>query len=197
MKTRTSLQLVQRGALASAVLLSAVLALPAAADWLVTLDGNLIETQGTWKVDGDHIVYTDMQGKPQKMAVAKVDLEGSADTTEARTGKRPELPAKELPKQEAEVVKNPDIVLFATTWCGYCRRARQLFEELDVAFVEKDIEKDAEARREFNQRFGRAGVPVIDVGGRVIRGYSEQIIRQAVKELQARNAELAQRQAGD
>lgn len=191
-KTPTS-RLVQRGAL-SAVILSAALALPAAADWLVTLEGQLVETQGPWKVDGDAVVYVDADGKETRIGVAEVDLLGSADTTEVRTGHRPELPAPPPPKaeekKEVEAEKaRPDVILYATSWCGYCRKTRQLLRELKADFVEKDIEKDPAAGREFHERFGRSGVPVIDVGGQVIRGYDHRAIRQAVRDLQRQDAD--------
>jgi len=194
-KTPTS-KLVQRGSFVSAVILSAVLALPATADWLVTLEGHLVETQGTWKVDGDAVVYLDADGEERRIAVAEVDLEGSADTTEVRTGRRPELPAppplpapKAEEKADVQAEKRPDVILYATSWCGYCRKTRQLLKELKADFVEKDIEKDRAAGREFFERFGRAGVPVIDVGGQVIRGYDHQMIREAVRALRREDAD--------
>lgn len=194
-KTSTS-KLVHRGAFVSAVILSAVLALPATADWLVTLEGQLVETQGSWKVDGDAVVYVGTDGEERRMAVAEVDLEGSADTTEVRTGRRPELPAPPPPpapeaeeKKDVQAEERPDVILYATSWCGYCRKTRQLLKELEADFVEKDIEKDPAAGREFRQRFGRSGVPVIDVGGQVIRGYDHQMIREAVRALQRQDAD--------
>ena len=43
----------------------------------------------------------------------------------------------------------PRITLDATSWCGYCRKTRALLKELDVAYVEKDIEKSEEGREEY------------------------------------------------
>ncbi len=196
-RTTPTPKLVHRGAAVSAIIFIAALALPAAADWLVTLEGQLVETQGSWEVDGDTVVYVDLDGEERRAAVAEIDLMGSADTTELRTGRRPELPAPPSPppapeaeeKADVQAENGPDIVLYATSWCGYCRRTRQLLKELKADFVEKDIEKDPEAGREFSERFGRSGVPVIDVGGQVIRGYDRQRIRKAVRELERRQAD--------
>lgn len=72
------------------------------------------------------------------------------------------------------------IVLYATEWCGYCQKTRELFAEHAVPYVEYDIEKSAEAHQEYRQLGGR-GVPVINANGTVIHGYSEQLILAAVQ----------------
>ena len=37
------------------------------------------------------------------------------------------------------------IVMYTTTWCGDCRRAKRVFATLDVPYIEVDIEKNAAA----------------------------------------------------
>ena len=99
----------------------------------------------------------------------------AADPSEAAlTGPAPEAAASDEPK----------ITLYMTSWCGYCRKAGKLLEELDADFAAKDIEKDPEAAREFAAKSGgRGGVPLIDFDGEIVRGYKEQVIRQQVHEL--------------
>jgi glutaredoxin-like YruB-family protein len=71
------------------------------------------------------------------------------------------------------------VVIYSTDWCGYCRKAKAFFREQGIAYVDYDIEKDAEARREFERLEGR-GVPLIVIGNEVIRGYDEQAILPAL-----------------
>lgn len=78
-----------------------LLAAPTAADWIVTLQGKLIETQGRWTIEGTTLRYTDTEGQPQTIDLAEVDLEGSYDTTEMRTG-------KPVPRQPAPVQPTPE-----------------------------------------------------------------------------------------
>lgn len=66
--------------LAAAVLAAAA---PAAADWLVTRDGARVETKGPWKVDGRRIVFTAPNGTLSAIRADEVDLERSAQETEA------------------------------------------------------------------------------------------------------------------
>jgi glutaredoxin len=63
------------------------------------------------------------------------------------------------------------IVMYSTSWCGYCKKARRYFDDNNIAFVEYDIEKSPKARKEYDALGGR-GVPVILVGNRKLTGFS-------------------------
>ena len=64
------------------------------------------------------------------------------------------------------------VILYSTSWCGYCRKARSYFDRNDIDYIEKDIEKDRAAAKELRAKVkGYSGVPVIDIDGTVIRGY--------------------------
>ena len=95
-------------------------------------------------------------------------------------------PAAPAPAAEDE----PRITLYMTSWCGYCRKATKLLEELDADFESKDIEKDAEARREFSAKSGgRSGVPLLDFDGEIVRGYSERTIREQVQRVREKHGD--------
>ena len=61
-------------------------------------------------------------------------------------------------------------VMYATGWCPYCARARQLLERKGVAIEEIDIEVRPEARQEMMSRSGRRTVPQIFIGGTHVGG---------------------------
>ena len=84
-----------RHLLVAAALLAAA---PLQADWLVTVDGAEIETEGAWKVDGSQVVFTLPGGSLASLPAAEVDLAAS----EARTNPPPpEPPAFEPAKPKA------------------------------------------------------------------------------------------------
>ncbi len=60
--------------------------------------------------------------------------------------------------------------MYSTSWCGYCRRAREYFRAAGIPFSEHDIEASARARRAYNRLGG--GVPLLKVGGRTMNGFS-------------------------
>ena len=73
------------------------------------------------------------------------------------------------------------VILYATSWCGYCKKTRALFKELNVDYVEFDIEASAEGRAQHSALVARdggsGGVPVIVIGDRTVHGYDERGIR--------------------
>jgi glutaredoxin len=88
----------------------------------------------------------------------------------------------QLPGNKVEVIPmagQPAVILYATEWCGYCKKTRAFFAENGIRYVEHDIEKSSEARDE-HRRLGGNGVPLIVVGDEVIKGYSVQSLRQSL-----------------
>ena len=71
----------------------------------------------------------------------------------------------------------PEVVLYATDWCGYCKATRAFFQANDIRYVEYDIEKSSEAYKQ-HKKLGGRGVPLIVVGEEVIGGYNEAALRQ-------------------
>lgn len=66
-----------------------------------------------------------------------------------------------------------DVVMYATSWCPYCARARALFAAKGAAVTEIDIEQVDGAREEMQQRSGRRTVPQVFIGGQHIGGYDD------------------------
>jgi glutaredoxin len=74
----------------------------------------------------------------------------------------------------------PEIRMYATDWCGYCKKARAYFARERIRYTELDVEKSAAARAEY-QRLGARGVPVILVGTQRMNGYSEERLAAMLK----------------
>lgn len=72
----------------------------------------------------------------------------------------------------------PRVVMYATSWCPYCARARAFFRTHGIQYIERDVEKDEAAREDF-RRFG-GGVPLITVGEELVRGFDERALRRAL-----------------
>ncbi len=63
------------------------------------------------------------------------------------------------------------VVMYATDWCGYCKKARKYFKKNNIQYTEYDIEKDVSAKRRYD-KMGATGVPVIIVGKQRMNGFS-------------------------
>jgi glutaredoxin 3 len=65
---------------------------------------------------------------------------------------------------------NEPVVMYVTSWCPYCARARALLSSKGVAFQEIDIEAQPGQREDMIRRSGRTTVPQIFIGERHIGG---------------------------
>ena len=74
----------------------------------------------------------------------------------------------------------PEVVLYSTAWCGYCRKAREFFAANGIRYIEYDIEKNSLAFSEY-RRLGGKGVPLITVGDDVVKGYNEAALRELLR----------------
>jgi len=70
------------------------------------------------------------------------------------------------------------IVIFTTPTCGFCRTAKQYFNEKKMRFTEVDVSKDQHAAQDMLRRTGQMGVPVILINNRPIVGFDKIKINQ-------------------
>ena len=68
--------------------------------------------------------------------------------------------------------KQPRVIIFTTPTCSYCNLAKQYFRRNKIRFRDVDISKDAAAARDVVRRSGQQGVPVLDIGGKIIVGFN-------------------------
>lgn len=68
---------------------------------------------------------------------------------------------------------SPEIVMYSTTWCGYCQRARGLLSRKGVDVREIKVDENPGQREIMVQRSGRRTVPQIFIGERHIGGYDD------------------------
>ena len=69
------------------------------------------------------------------------------------------------------------VTMYSTSWCGYCRKAREHFTRQGIPFQELDIEKSAQAKKEYDALNGR-GVPLILIYDDQMTGFSVRTFKQ-------------------
>ena len=79
--------------------------------------------------------------------------------------------------------KESKIVMYATSWCGYCARARQLLASKGQQWEEIDLDEQPGRREEMIEKSGRTSVPQIWIGERHVGGYDDLVALEAVREL--------------
>jgi glutaredoxin-like YruB-family protein len=79
----------------------------------------------------------------------------------------------------SEPSKNqPRVIVFSTPTCTYCNAAKRYFREKGIKFRDVDVSRDQAAARDMVRRSGQMGVPVIDIGGKIVVGFDRSKINQ-------------------
>ena len=71
----------------------------------------------------------------------------------------------------AETKAQPRVIVFSTPTCSFCNMAKRYFREKGIKFNDVDVSRDPAAARDMVRRSGQQGVPVIDIGGRIVVGF--------------------------
>ncbi|MBK7579518.1 MAG: NrdH-redoxin [Myxococcales bacterium] len=82
-------------------------------------------------------------------------------------------------------------IVYGAEWCKPCHDAAAYLRQRGVTVAEKDVDADESAQAEMKKKLERvkmpgASIPVIDVMGQILVGYSPQALERAVES--ARNA---------
>lgn len=70
---------------------------------------------------------------------------------------------------------SPRVLMYTTTYCGYCERARRLLRARQIPFVEVDVTHDRARRRQVILETGHPTVPVVLIDGRLVGGSDELV----------------------
>ncbi len=78
-----------------------------------------------------------------------------------------------------------DVIVYGTSWCGYCKKTRAWLDERHVAYVDKDVEEDEAAaeelaRKAIEQHIVPHGVPFIDARGTLVKGFDPKALAHAL-----------------
>ncbi len=74
-----------------------------------------------------------------------------------------------------------NVTVYSTTWCGFCKAAKQYFDSIKVAYKEVDVEEDPAEGQRLVEKTGQMGVPVIEIGEYTIVGFDRPKIDAALK----------------
>lgn len=94
--------------------------------------------------------------------------------------------AEEADTRRREAIHAVPITMYSTSWCPVCRKARSFFNANGLRFVERDVEKDAEAAVLYRRLNPSGGVPTIDIEGQVFIGFRPRAMAEALETAAAR-----------
>ncbi len=67
----------------------------------------------------------------------------------------------------------PEVIIYTTSYCPYCIRAKHLLTQKGVEYREIDVTADDASRERMSAASGRRTLPQIFIDGKPIGGYDE------------------------
>lgn len=88
---------------------------------------------------------------------------------------------KTLARPTGAPARAGSVIVYSTTWCGVCVKAKNWLKANRIRFQEYDVEKSDKGKRDYAKLKGR-GVPIILVGQQRMNGFSPSNMRQMLKD---------------
>ncbi len=138
-----------------------------------------------WKDKDGNVAFSDTPPSADDVKKVKVLKGRERSAPKEETSPRGEYrqgpgPSAE-PSKEKRQYQDIEVILYMTEWCPYCLKARTYLKSLGVSLREYDLDRDRSKKEESARKSSQGGVPVIDVEGIILVGFSENNIRNAVE----------------
>lgn len=140
----------------------------------------------TWEDEQGTVHFTE-EPPPRTAKARKIPLERIAPPAERPPPARPaEAPggraaAALAPRPSAPPRPAPPVLLYTTSWCPWCQKARAWFSGRGVTLTESNIETDPRALERKLRLDGHRKVPTAVIGEKVVRGYAPEEYRAALE----------------
>lgn len=73
-----------------------------------------------------------------------------------------------------------NVVIYSSNTCGYCVEAKKYLDSIGVAYTERNVSTDVQARKDLMAQ-GFMGVPVIFVDEEIIQGFDKKKLDELLK----------------
>lgn len=141
--------------------------------------------------NGLYPVHTMTRLEWDQLAVVRREKHGptlasaAPPANDAPPQQQPQQPGSALTQTDPKNDGRPLVIIYGADWCSACHDAAAYLTRKGVAFVEKNVEKDAGAAREMQQKLAKSGlragsIPVLDVKGKVMVGFSARSVDEAL-----------------
>jgi glutaredoxin len=128
-----------------------------------------------------HIVQSlDRVPAQYRNQIDEIALEGDPLWTKT-TAQTPTLRprAEYVPVKRRASGRNSGVVLYYADWCGYCKKAKRWLDERNIGYDLRDVDI-ARYGEELAEVSGSKSVPVLSVGGEIVRGFNPDAYKRAL-----------------
>jgi len=72
------------------------------------------------------------------------------------------------------------VLVYSTPTCPYCVKAKEYFADNKIDFVDYNVAENIEKAKEMVQKSGQMGVPVIEIGEKILIGFDPIAVEEAL-----------------
>ena len=141
---------------------------------------------------GDYVYIADLSQGLEEAKIAATSRSAWENLgKEARDKKVAALRPPPVDDSQSPRALGVDAIVYGADWCKPCHLAEDYLKKKGAKVVKKDIEEDPSAGQEMRGKLQRAGlsgssIPVLDVGGTILRGFSAGAIDAALSRAKAK-----------
>jgi glutaredoxin len=94
--------------------------------------------------------------KPRRPSIRKIDRDQGMAPQQAPAARR----------------ASAGVVLYSTSWCGWCRKTMAWLDERGIEYENRDIERNDAWRTELIEKTGKSSIPMVEIDGEIIQGFN-------------------------
>ena len=72
------------------------------------------------------------------------------------------------------------VTVYSTSTCPFCIRAKQFLKDNKIQYEDIDVSENEEKAQEMIKNSGQMGVPVLEIGEKIIVGFDKDKIKEAL-----------------
>ena len=73
------------------------------------------------------------------------------------------------------------VIIYSTKTCPWCAKTKEFLKANKIPFTNKDVGSSSKNAQEMMKKSGQQGVPVTDIGGKIIIGFNEGKLKRALE----------------
>lgn len=73
-----------------------------------------------------------------------------------------------------------EVIVYSTNFCPWCVKAKDFLKQNGIKYIEKNVEENDKFAEELFAKSGGGAVPVLDINGTIIVGFSVPKIKAAL-----------------
>jgi glutaredoxin 3 len=74
-----------------------------------------------------------------------------------------------------------EVKIYSSPLCPWCKKVKEFLTENKIKYTDLDVSKDQKIAQESIDKSGQTGVPVTVIGDKVIVGFDEDKLKEALK----------------